>query len=37
MKKMKTTPLDDFETDYIDVDQLLNMYLDEFKAKKKQN
>lgn len=29
--------MDDFETDYIDVDVLLNLYIDEYKAKKKLN
>ena len=37
VKKIKTNALDDFETDYIDVDVLLNLYLEEFKAKKKSN
>lgn len=34
---MKTLPIDDFETDYIDIDVLLNIYLEEFKTKKKNN
>mmetsp|Transcript_16847 Transcript_16847/g.16097 ORF Transcript_16847/g.16097 Transcript_16847/m.16097 type:complete len:279 (+) Transcript_16847:1881-2717(+) len=37
VKKMKTTSLDEFESEYIDVDLLLHMYLEEFKAKKKAN
>ena len=37
VKRMKTSPLDDFETDYIDVDVMMYMYLEEFKQKKKAN
>ena len=37
VKRIKTSPLDDFETDYIDVDVLLSMYDEEFKSKKKAN
>ncbi|CDW81151.1 UNKNOWN [Stylonychia lemnae] len=37
VKKIKTNPLDDFETDYIDTDVLLNMYCEEYKTKRKQN
>lgn len=37
VKKIKTSPLDDFETDYIDIDILLSMYIEEFKTKKKAN
>lgn len=35
VKKIKTNPLDDFETDYIDIDVLLNMYCEEYKTKRK--
>ena len=37
IKKIKTTALDDFETDYIDIDVLLGLYMEEFKNKKKSN
>jgi hypothetical protein len=35
VKKLKSTALDDFETDYIDVDVLLNMYIEEYKNQRK--
>eukprot|EP00347_Sterkiella_histriomuscorum_P013232 403365504 len=37
VKKIKTSQLDDFETDYIDIDVLLNMYCEEYKSKRKAN
>lgn len=33
-KKLKTDQLDDYDTDYIDVDVLLGMYIDEFRTAK---
>lgn len=35
MKRIKTNP-DEQEQEYIDVDSLLDMYIEEFQAKKKQ-
>jgi hypothetical protein len=35
MKRMKSVPTDEFDTDFIDLDQLLDMYIDEFQSKKK--
>ena len=30
-KKIKVNELDDFDTEYLDLDQLLGMYLEEFR------
>ena len=35
VKKIKKNELDEFDTDYIDADQLLGMYTDEFRANKR--
>lgn len=35
-KKIKMSELDDFDTDFIDVDVLLGMYVDEFKTFKRE-
>ena len=35
VKKIKSSTMDDFESDYIDLDILLNMYVEEFKQRKK--
>ena len=34
IKKIKRDPSDDYDTEYIDVDQLLGMYIDIFKQQK---
>lgn len=35
-RSLKKDPSDDYDTDYVDVDSLLNMYLDYFKIDKKE-
>lgn len=35
-KKIKLHEMDDFDTDFIDVDVLLGMYVDEFKTYKRE-
>lgn len=37
MKKYKAQATDDFETEYIDVDVLLDLYIDEYSTKRKAN
>ena len=37
VKKMKDNNLDDYDTDYVDVDLLLDMYLQEFRNTKRDN
>ena len=34
-KKIKINDMDDFDTDYIDMDQLLLMYLEEYRSNKR--
>ena len=34
IKKIKASPIDDFDTDFIDIDVLLNMYIHEFREAK---
>lgn len=36
IKKIKKDPSDDYDTEYIDVDQLLSLYIDWFKANKRE-
>jgi hypothetical protein len=35
LKKIKVDPLSDFDTEYVDIDQILCMYMDEFKQTKR--
>jgi hypothetical protein len=35
IKKIKRDPSDDYDTEYVDVDQLLGMYMDSFRTYKK--
>jgi hypothetical protein len=35
-KKIKMSELDEFDTDYIDIDTLLGMYIDEYKQHKRE-
>jgi len=37
LKKVKQNPLDDFDTDFIDIDMLMTMYNTEFREAKRQN
>jgi hypothetical protein len=37
LRRYKATPEDEFETEFIDVDVLLELYVEEFQAKRKQN
>ncbi len=36
VKTLKRNPNDDFDTDYVDVDSLLNMYMESFRMFKKK-
>jgi hypothetical protein len=36
-KKIKKDDMDNFDTDFIDLDQLLGMYLDEFRSFRRAN
>jgi hypothetical protein len=36
-KKIKLNEMDDYDTDFIDIDALLGMYIEEFKAYKREN
>lgn len=36
IKKIKKDPSDDFDTEYVDIDALLGMYMDYFRLFKKQ-
>jgi hypothetical protein len=36
VKKIKATPLDDYDTDYVDIDVLLRLYIEEFALAKHQ-
>ena len=35
IQKIKRDPSDDYDTEYIDIDTLLNMYVKEYRAHKK--
>ena len=37
IKSIKRDPSDDFDTEYVDVDTLLNMYMNQFKEYKQKN
>lgn len=37
IKRIKSKPTDDVESEYVDIDVLLNLYIEEFKLKRKFN
>ena len=36
-KKMKQDPKDDFDTDFVDIDIIIQMYMEEYRAAKRAN